>query len=205
MAIRLRPLGRAGLRLRERRRPGPNGAPTRCAGIGPGTAGLDGRLAPAGRQDRAQGRRQLLPLSATALDFLQRAPAGCHHQRLARAGLAVCAAARRARRPRRRHLRAAGHDRAHDLGPGLRRQLHRWRGGAAQGPHRVRALRRRVQARRAASGAIAHQVLLRHHRRHAGGRRAWSRTPTSPSTRWAPSLQAVASTPACAIWPALAS
>ena len=34
---------------------------------------------------------------------------------------------------------------------------------------------------------------------------AWSRTPTSPSTRWAPSLQAVASTPACAIWPALAS
>ena len=136
----------------------------------PGQAGLDGGLTATPRPHHPLRRRLVLHLPQVPLVLLQLPPARPDDQCLARPGRAGAAAARRARRPGRGDLHPAGQDRTDDLGPGLQRQLHRWRGGAAQGPRGVRALRRRAAGGRPAHRAVGDQVLLRPDRRHARGR-----------------------------------
>ena len=80
-------------------------------------------------------------------------------------------------------FRVLGSDRTMTWAQSLARQLHRRHRGAAQGAHRLRALLRRAQAGRPAHRDVGHQVVLRHHRRDAGGRgHAGRQAPRSRST-----------------------
>jgi hypothetical protein len=164
----------------RQRRPGADAGPRRRPGRAAttahrrkhrsGQAGLDGGLAAAGGPHHPLGRRLVLHLPEVPLDLLQLAPA--RPTTNVSRGLGAPVPLPRAERADLDAVtfRAAGQDRPHDLGPGLQRQLHRRGGGAAQGPHGVRALRRRAAGGRPAHRAIGHQVVLRPDRADPGGR-----------------------------------